>query len=115
MPAHTTTPGKQRELTDDRREKLLSQNPDMTDAEMLDILGWSYEPCQTIVFNQDGEILYSDMEMAGRAGFAVQGKEIKILYVFIFDNLDDWTRMIDEGMNSNVADKAVIATEISVE
>lgn len=112
---HTTTPGKQRELTDDRREKLLSQNPDMTDAEMFDILGWSYEPCQTLVFNQDGEILYSDTEMAGRAGFAVQGKEIKTLYVFIFDNLDDWTQMKDEGMNSNVADKAVIATEISVE
>lgn len=112
---HTTTPGKQRELTDDRREKLLSQNPNMTDAEMFDILGWSYEPCQTIVFNQDGEILYSDAEMAGKAGFAVQGKEIKTLYIFIFDNLDDWTRMKDEGMNSNVADKAVIATEISVE
>ena len=112
---HTTTPGKQRELTDDRREKLLSQNPDMTDAEMFDILGWSYEPCQTIVFNQDGEILYSDMEMKGRVGFAVQGKEIKKLYIFIFDNLDDWTRMKDEGMNGNVADKAVIATEIHVE
>ena len=31
---HTTTPGEQRELTDDRREKLLSKNPDLTDAEM---------------------------------------------------------------------------------
>lgn len=28
---HTTTPGKQRELTDDRREKLLSKDPDMTE------------------------------------------------------------------------------------
>lgn len=112
---HATTPGKQRELTDDRREKLLSENPDLTDAEMFEILGWSYEPCQTIVFNQDGEILFPDMETAGRAGFAVQGKEIKTLHVFIFDNFDDWMQMEEEGMNSSAADKAVIAEEISVE
>ena len=112
---HATTPGKQRELTDDRREKLLSKDPDMTDAEMFELLGWSYEPCQTICFNQDGEMLYADMEMAGRAGFAVQGKEIKTLYVFIFDNLDDWSLMEQEGMNSSAAGKAVISKEIHVE
>ncbi len=111
---HVTTPGKQRELTDDRREKLLSKDPDMTDAEMLELLGWSYEPCQTICFNQDGEMLYSDMEMAGRAGFAVQGKEIKTLYIFIFENLNDWVQMENEGINSSVADKAVIAKEIHI-
>ncbi|MBD5522396.1 MAG: DUF4179 domain-containing protein [Lachnospiraceae bacterium] len=112
---HTTTPGKHKELDDDWREKLLSKDPDMTDAEMYEIIGYSYEPCQTIVFNQDGEILQSDMEMAGWAGFAVQGKEIKTLHIFIFDNLDDWSRMESEGMNSSVADKAVIAKEIYVE
>ena len=112
---HATTPGQQRELTDDRREKLLSEDPDMTDAEMFELLGWSYEPCQTIVFNQDGEMLYSDVEMAGWAGFAVQGKEIKTLYVFIFDNLDDWTQMEQEGMNSSAAGRAIISKEIHVE
>lgn len=112
---YTETPGKQRELTDDRREKLLSEDPDMTDAEMFELLGWSYEPCQTICFNQDGEMLYPDAEMAGRAEFAVQGKEIKTLHIFIFDNLDDWTQMEKEGMNSSAADKAVITKEIHVE
>ena len=112
---HATTPGEQRELTDDRREKLLSKDPDMTDAEMFEILGWSYEPCQTICFDQDGEMLYPGMEIAGAATFAVQGKEIKTLYVFIFDNFDDWIQMEQEGMNSSVADKAVIAKEIHVE
>ena len=111
---HTTTPGKQRELTDDRREKLLSKDPDMTDAEMFEILGWSYEPCQTILFNQDGEMLYPDMEMAGWAGFAVQGKEIKTLHLFIFDNMDDWIQMEKEGMHSSAADRAVIAKEIQI-
>ncbi len=111
---HATTPGEQRELTDDRREKLLSKDPDMTDAEMFEILGWSYEPCQTICFDQDGEMLYPGMEMAGAATFAVQGKEIKTLYVFIFDNFDDWIQMEQEGMNSSAADKAVIAKEIYV-
>ncbi|MDE7271813.1 MAG: DUF4179 domain-containing protein [Lachnospiraceae bacterium] len=112
---HTTTLGKQRELTDDRREKLLSKDPDLTDAEMLEMLGWSYEPCQTICFNQDGEMLHPDMEIAGRAGFAVQGKAIKTLHVFIFDNPDDWSRMEEEGINSSAADRAVIAKEIHVE
>ena len=112
---HTTTPGKHKELDDDWREKLLSKDPDLTDAEMYEIIGYSYEPCQTIVFNQDGEMLQSDMEMAGWAGFAVQGKEIKTLHIFIFDNLDDWIRMESEGMNSSVADKAIIVKEIYVE
>ena len=112
---HATTPGEQRELTDDRRQKLLSKDPDLTDAEMFEILGWSYEPCQTICFDQNGEMLYSDMEMPGRAGFAVQGKEIKTLYVYIFDNLDDWVQMEQEGMNSSAAERAVIFKEIHVE
>ncbi len=72
------------------------------------------EPCSTICFNQDGEMLHPDMEMAGRAVFAVQGKEIKTLYVYIFDNLDDWSLMEQEGMNSSAADKAVISKEIHV-
>ena len=113
--SHTTTPGEQRELTDDRREKLLSKDPDLTDAEMLELLGWSYEPCQTICFNQNGEMLYLDTEMAGRSGFAVQGKEIKTLYIFIFDNYDDCLQMEQEGMDSSVADKAIISKEIHVE
>lgn len=112
---HVTTLGKQRELTDDRREKMLSEDPKMTDEEMYELLGWSYEPCYTICFNQDGEMLYADAEIVGRAGFAVQGKEIKTLYVFIFDNLDDWIQMEQEGMNSSVADRAVILKEIHVE
>lgn len=60
-------------------------------------------------------MLYPDTEMAGRAGFAVQGKEIKTLYIFIFDNLDDWAQMEQEGMNSGATDRAVIYKEIHVE
>lgn len=82
---------------------------------MFALLGYSYEPCYTICFNQDGEMLYADTEMAGRAGFAVQGKEIKTLYIFLFDNLDHWAKMEQEGMNSSVADKAVISREIHVD
>lgn len=111
---HATTPGEPRELTDSIREKLLSENPDMTDAEMFELLGWSYEPCYTIVFNQDGEMLYSDTELAGRAGFAVQGKEIKALHILIFDNFDDWLQMEKEGMGSSAADRAVMSKEIHV-
>lgn len=54
------------------------------------------------------------MEMPGRAGFAVQGKEISTLHIFIFDNFDDWVKMKEEGMGSSVAEKAVIAAQVSV-
>lgn len=111
---HATTPGELRELTDSIREKLLSENPDMTDAEMFELLGWSYEPCYTIVFNQDGEMLYPDAELAGWAGFAVQGKEVKTLHILIFDNFDDWMQMEKEGMGSSAADRAVMSKEIHV-
>ena len=60
-------------------------------------------------------MLYLDTEMAGRSGFAVQGKEIKTLYIFIFDNYDDCLQMEQEGMDSSVADKAIISKEIHVE
>ena len=60
-------------------------------------------------------MLYSDMELAGWAGFAVQGKEVKTLHVLIFDNFDDWLQMEKEGMSSAAADRAVIAKEIHVE
>ena len=60
-------------------------------------------------------MLHPNMEMAGRAVFAVQGKEIKTLYVYIFDNPDDWAQMEQEGMNSSVADRAVITKELHVE
>ena len=55
------------------------------------------------------------MEIAGAATFAVQGKEIETLHIFIFDNFDDLIQMEQEGMNSSVADKAIIAREIHVE
>ena len=137
---HTTTPEQQLELTDGMREKLLSQYPDMTDEEMLSICsgflpeelhlkypdidltdpellnfsGWSYENHYAVVFNQDGKILYWDGSMDGTTRFAVQGKQIESLYIFIFDNFDDFVKMQEEGMNSSAADKAVIVAEIPV-
>ena len=56
-----------------------------------------------------------ERRVAGAATFAVQGKEIETLHIFIFDNFDDWIQMEQEGMNSSVADKAIIAREIHVE
>jgi hypothetical protein len=37
------------------------------------------------------------------------------LYVYIFDNPDDWSLMEQEGMNSSIAERAVISKEIHVE
>ena len=137
---HTTTEEQQFELTDEVREKLLSRYPDMTDEEMLSILsgflpeklrskypdidlsdpelfdfsGLSYGNYYTVVFNRDGKMLFGDGGTDDCTRFAVQGERIETLYIFIFDNLDDGTKMEREGMNSGAADKAVIAVEIPV-
>lgn len=86
----------------------------MTDAQMYEILGWSYEPCYTTVFNQDGEMLYPDAEIAGQARFVVQGKEINTLYIYIFNHPDDQIQMETQGMNGSAASGAVIFKEIPV-
>ena len=137
---HTSSPEQQFELTDEMREKLLSQYPDMTDTEMLSIVsgflpeelllkypdidltdpelfdfsGVSYENYYAVVFNQDGKILYWDGSIDGTTRFAVQGKQIETLYIFIFDDFDDWAKIQEEGMTSSAADKAVLAVEIPV-
>lgn len=135
---HTATPEQQPGLTDEMKEKLLSKYPDMTDEEMISIYsgflpdklhlkypdidltdpellnfsGPSYENYYAVVFNQGGKILYWDGSMDGTTRFAVQGKQIETLYIFIFDDFDDWAKMKEEGMNSSAADKAVVAVEI---
>ena len=137
---HTTTPKQQLELTDEMREKLLSQYPDMTDEEMLsiysgflpeklhlkypdidltdlelfDFSGEPYKRHYAVIFNQDGIILYWDGKIDGTTWFAVQGKQIETLHILIFDNFDDWAKTQEEGMNSSAADKAVIAVEIPI-
>ena len=137
---HTTTPEQQPGLTDEMREKLLSQYPDMTDEEMLSIYsgflpeklhlkypdidltdpellsfpGLSYENYYTVVFNQDGKILFWAGSMDGCTRSAVQGKQIETLYIFILDDFDNFVKIQEEGMSSSAADKAVIAAEIPV-
>ena len=137
---HTTTQEKQFEPADEMKEKLLSRYPDMTDEEMLSIFsgylpeelhlkypdidltdpelfdfsGPSYENYYTVIFNQDGKMFFGDGSIDGCTRFAVQGKQIETLYIFIFDNLEDGTKMEREGINSSAADKAVIAAEIPV-
>ena len=138
---HTTTPEQQPELTDEMREKMLSLYPNMTDAEMFSIFSGylpeelllkypdikdianselfgfsveSYKFYDTIVFDQDGKKLYGDGGTSDSTWFAVQGKQIEALYIFIFDDLDDSAKMQEEGMTSSAADKAVLAVEIPV-
>ncbi len=66
---HTAAPGEQRELADDKREQLLSQDPDLTDAELFDLI----EPCQTICYNQDEKILAVAAFALFRTGHPVKG------------------------------------------
>lgn len=91
-----------------------SGDPGYTYEEYMARQGKIYEPCETIVFDQDGELLQSWGEYQGRSVSAVGGKEITKLYIYVFDDFDKWLEMDKGGMDCGVADQALIAAEVDV-
>lgn len=89
-------------------------DPGYTYEEYMAQQGKIYGPCDTIIFNQDGEKLQSWEEYQGRSVNAVDGKKITKLYIYIFDDFDAWLQMEKEGMGCKAADKALIAAEVDV-
>lgn len=73
-----------------------------------------YEECFTHVFNQIGERIPLTEEYQGRSVSAVQGKEITRLYIYVFDNIQGWGQMYEQGMNSETTAQALISAEIDV-
>lgn len=80
---------------------MLKENPDMLDGEMFEILGWSNESCHMTIFNQDEERLNFVSETNSETRFAVKGKTLSSLHLFVFDSFEDWLRMEKEGIKKH--------------
>lgn len=93
--------------------------PDMSYEQFVDAYGTSKKvtPCETVICNQDGEILPAQ-EMSTTAGttvFAVNGKEITTLHVYLFidsDEKSDYQGIIDMEDAKN---RAIVSAEILIE
>jgi len=77
------------------------------------------EPYETVVCNQDGEILsIEDSSLSsGVSTFAVDGKDISGLHIYIFAADDDYENVFtpDDKMNMDVsAEKAVVSAEVKI-
>ena len=75
----------------------------------------TYSQCQTIIFNQDGEILTPVEEIYGKAVNAVQGIDISELKIYIFDDFELWAQAMEEGAGSEALDRAVLSAEIKTD
>lgn len=105
------------ELSDEERINLLEEHPEITDdLDLYDYYGIPYVICDTCVFDQDGELLTPVNETNGLARFAVQGKELTELHIYIFDNWDYGMDSLKGGLSeSEAAELAVISKKIVLE
>ncbi len=77
------------------------------------------EPYETVVCNQGGEILpMGDSSLSsGVSTFAVDGKDISGLHIYIFAADEDYENVftLDGKLNMNVsAEKAVVSAEVKI-
>ena len=87
----------------------------ITYEEFAEQMGRTYEQCQTIIFNQDGERLTPTAEFYGKSVNAVRGMDISELKIYVFDDMDLWVQAAEEGADSEALNQAVLSADIDVE
>ena len=94
--------------------ELITEHPEITDdKDLYDYFGIPMVFCDTYVFDQDGELLTPVSETNGLARFAVQGKDLTELHVYIFDDPDVGFAIYKGAMGeTEAAPLAVISKEI---
>ena len=84
--------------------------------------GKEYQECETVICNQDGELLYANPDGHGKTVAAVDGKDITKLHIFVFKYMEDGLE-IEKSRLSNengaidlnkAGEKAVITAEVPV-
>ena len=81
----------------------------------------TYQMWDTVICNQDGEMLFSDQESIGKSVAAVDGKKVSALHVFVFDDMDAAIEVIKSRLDKGTiniqeaAGKAAVTAEVTVE
>ena len=94
--------------------KVAYENNIITYEEYVEQNSKTYSQCNTIIFNQDGEMLTPTEEIYGRSVNAVQGMDITKLKIYMFDDLELWAQVYEEGAESEAVDQAVLSAEIDL-
>lgn len=117
---YTDVPYTEHEITAEEYEQAMSEKTEstaeqpVTYEEYVDLMSKDYEECYTLVFDQDGDVLTSEEETYGHSVNAVQGKDIRKLYIYVFNDFDPWIAMKTEGLGSASAEQAVVSAEMNV-
>lgn len=118
--AYTEVPYREKKITREEFDEMMKKktggaaDPGLTYEEYMERQGKVYEPCDTLIFDQDGERLQSWGGYQGRFVSAVEGKTLSKLYVYVFDDLEACLETEKEGMDSAAADKALVLAEVEV-
>ncbi len=81
----------------------------------------TYQMWDTVICNQDGEMLFSDQESIGKSVAAVDWKKVSALHVFVFDDMDAAIEVIKSRLDKGTiniqeaAGKAAVTAEVTVE
>ncbi|MFQ7549730.1 MAG: DUF4179 domain-containing protein [Blautia marasmi] len=118
--AYTDVPYTENEVSREEYESVMREKTGGSDdfgityEEYVEQNSKTYSQCNTIIFNQDGEMLTPTEEIYGRSVNAVQGMDITKLKIYMFDDLELWAQVYEEGAESEAVDQAVLSAEIDL-
>lgn len=118
--AYTDVPYTENEVSREEYESVMREKTGGSDdfgityEEYVEQNSRTYSQCNTIIFNQDGEMLTPTEEIYGRSVNAVQGMDITKLKIYMFNDLELWAQVYEEGAESEAVDQAVLSAEIDL-
>lgn len=119
--AYTDVPYTECEITKEDyaeavKEKTGSVSGDigLTYEEYVEEMGKSYATSCTLIYNQNGEMVTPREDIRGRSVYAVQGMDISKLYIYVFDDLDAFGEVYENGMDCDAVNQAVLFAEVDV-
>lgn len=126
--SYVNVPFTEREVTREEYEEIMAEktgdaaDPGISYEEYAEMAGKEYQECETVICNQDGELLSANPDGHGKTVAAVDGKEITKLHIFVFKYMED-SLEIEKSRLSNengsidldkACEKAVITAEVPV-
>ena len=123
---YVDVPYEDREITREEYEALAAEKTGgtkdlgITYEEYVEEAGKVYPFWNTVICNQDGEILFSNPEDVGKTVAAVDGKEISALHIFVFDDADADLEIEKSRLGNGTVDMkraeetAVVSAEVEV-
>lgn len=118
---YTDVPYIEREITkEDYKEAMkektgsISDDIGLTYEEYVEEMGKSYATSCTLIYNQNGEMVTPREDIRGRSVYAVQGMDISKLYIYVFNDLDVFGEVYENGMDCDAVNQAVLFAEVDV-